>query len=109
MGKYFTFVDRMLTIEFFETDPVKITMLIGDEMDKKLIAMGAAIDSAKTAEKARAALADIIGEENTQKILARAEDVDRYFIAQVARYILSEYGAGKAKNIETAGAGRSRK
>lgn len=109
MGKYFTFVDRMLPIEFFETDPVKITLLIGDEMDQKLVTMGTKLDAAKTVDEARAALAEAIGEENTQKILSRAEEVDRYFITQVAGYVLSEYGAGKAKNLQTARAGRNRK
>ena len=60
MGKYFTFVDRTLPIEFFADDPVTVTLQLGDETDKRLLTMGKQLDASATFEDAKAALAEIV-------------------------------------------------
>lgn len=109
MGKYFTFVDRFLPIEFFEQDPVKITLQIGDTTDQKLVEMGRKIDASTTFEDGKAALAEVIGAENLDAILARAENPDQLALLEITYYVLQAYREGKAKNLETAKAGRKRK
>ena len=109
MGKYFTFVDRSIQIEFFDKDPVKITLCVGDEMDRKLNEMGRKMDAAATFEDRKAALADTIGVENVDAIMARAETQDNYALLEIAHYLLQEYQDGKTKNLVAARAGRKRK
>ena len=109
MGKYFTFVDRFLPIEFFEKDPVKITLQIGDTTDQKLAEMGRKIDASATFEDSKAALAEIVGADNLEAILARTENPDQLALLEITYYVLQAYREGKAKNLETARAGRKRK
>ncbi len=109
MSKYFTFVDRDITIEFFEKDPVRIVLLIGDDADKKLLEMGRKLDAATSFEEGKAALADLIGTENVEAIVSRAKIADTYALVQVANYIIQEYRDGKGKNLLAARAGRKRK
>lgn len=109
MGKYFTFVDRTLAIEFFADDPVTVTLQLGDETDKRLLAMGKQLDASATFEDAKAALAEIVGADSLEAILARTETPDRLALAEIANYILQSYREGKTKNLETARAGRKRK
>lgn len=109
MGKYFTFVDRFLPIEFFEQDPVKITLQIGDTTDQKLVEMGRKIDASATFEDSKAALAEIVGADNLEAILARTENPDQLALLEITYYVLQAYREGKAKNLETARAGRKRK
>ena len=109
MGKYFTFVDRTLPIEFFADDPVTVTLQLGDETDKRLLTMGKQLDTSATCEDAKAALAEIVGADSLEAILARTETPDRLALAEIANYILQSYREGKTKNLETAKAGRKRK
>lgn len=109
MGKYFTFVDRTLSIEFFAENPVTITLQIGDETDRKLAEMGKEMDAATTFEESKAALAEIIGAESLDAILARTENPDRFAVLEITHYFLQAYREGKAKNLEAARAGRKRK
>ena len=37
MGKYFTFVDRFIPVEFFEDDPIKVTIQISDATDMLIL------------------------------------------------------------------------
>lgn len=109
MAKYFTFVDRLLTIQFFEEDPVTITLTICDQMAQKIDAGWKKVDGATTPEKSREILVAWIGEENAEKLLARCDDVDTYTIRQLLFYIKQEYIEGQRKNLLAAAAGRQRK
>ena len=109
MGKYFTFVDRTISVEFFAENPVTIPIQIGDETDRKLAEMGKHIDADATFEGSKAALAEVIGAENVDSILARTENPDRFAVLEVVHYLLQAYQEGKAKNLEAARAGRKRK
>ena len=106
--KCFTFVDRFLPIEFFEEEPVTITLTIGDEMDKKMDNLARALKTPLDVKKKRALLEGLIGEENTERILSRFEDVDGYVLDQVLVYITGEYLEGKQKNLLAAKAGRQK-
>lgn len=106
MGRVFTFSSRIVQMQFFEEDPVTITMLIGDETDSRILKSGAMISEAdkigdikKRLEQYRAALELLIGAEHTAAILDRADELDSYAIFSVYRHVLNEYGAQKAKNL----------
>lgn len=107
--KFFTFVDRFLPIEFFEEEPVTITLTIGDEMAQKIDAGWAKLSSATTVEKSRDILVAWIGEENTEKLLARCDEVDVYTIQQLLFYIKQAFIEGTQKNLLAAAQGRQRK
>lgn len=107
--KCFTFVDRFLPIEFFEEEPVTITLTIGDAMDKKMDSVPAALKPPTDAKKKRKALEDLIGKENAERILSRFEEVDSYVLDQVLLYIHSAYLEGKGKNLQAASSGRQKK
>ena len=107
--KFFAFVDQFLPVEFFEEDPVTITMTICDEMDKKIDKAFVELKAPMTVEKKRKVLEDLIGPENAERILSRFEAVDGYVLDQVLLYVRTSYLEGKQKNLLAAAAGRQRK
>lgn len=109
MGKYFTFVDRNITLEFFEENPVKVTLSIGDDMDRKLTDAFKKLRNPIPPVDKIGILNDLIGAENTSEILERMDDADGYALDQLLLYIHGVYIEGKEKNLQTAKAGRKRK
>lgn len=109
MGKYFTFVDRFIPVEFFEDDPIKVTIQISDATDMLILDMSKKLDATKDVEAGKAALAEVLGAENVDAILARTEAPDKFALVQIAHYVIQAYKDGKTKNLETARAGRKRK
>lgn len=106
MAKFFKFSDRFFVVQFFEDDPVKITMKISDETDAKILAAGEAFTEAdrekdvkKRYKKYIAALVSVIGEDATDSILTRSEDRDCFAVLSVYRYVLSAYAEQKVKNL----------
>lgn len=107
--KYFTFVDRILPIQFFEEEPITVTLTISDQMAQKIDAGMKKLNTTADAAQCRDILVAWIGEENADKLLARCEDVDTYTISQLLAYIRQEYIEGQRKNLLAAAAGRQRK
>ena len=106
--KFFNFVDRFLPIEFFEEEPVTITLTIGDEMDKKLDKLAEDLKTQMGTAKKRGLLEGLIGKENADRILSRFDEVDGYTIDQVLLYINLTYREAKQKNLLAASNGRQR-
>ena len=106
--KYFAFVDQFLPVEFFEEDPITVTLTISDEFDRKLDKAFVDLKSPMTVEKKRKVLEGLIGPENTARILSRFETVDGYVLDQVLLYVRGAYLEGKQKNLLAAAAGRHR-
>lgn len=109
MGKYFTFVDRLITLEFFGEDTVKATVAIGDEMDKRIDAAFSRLKKPESVEDKKAEITGLIGADVTDKILERLDTVDGYALDQLLLYIRETYLEAKVKNLQAAKAGRSRK
>nr|DAH31136.1 MAG TPA: hypothetical protein [Caudoviricetes sp.] len=109
MGKYFTFVDRLITLEFFGEDTVKATVAIGDEMDKRIDAAFGRLKKPESVEDKKAEIAGLIGADVTDKILERLDTVDGYALDQLLLYIRETYLEAKVKNLQAAKAGRKRK
>lgn len=103
---YFTFIPRHLELTFFDSDPIKVTIPMGDAMDALLTEMAQSIDSAPDLPAAEAALYPVLGKDAAESILARAEPRDTLAVQQLAAYVLRQYADGKAKNLSAAQSGR---
>lgn len=106
MSKFFTFADRACRIQFFEDDPVVLTLCIGDETDKHIMKSAAMIEDAdklKSVEerfaKYRAALAELITEEKVDAILSRAETADSMAVLEIWQFVLNCLREHKVKNL----------
>lgn len=106
MGKIFAFANRACRIQFFEDEPVVLTLFIGDETDKRILDSAALIDAAdklKNVEeryaKYREGLKTLIGEEKMEEILSRAETVDSLAILEIWQFILHCLREHKVKNL----------
>lgn len=109
MGKYFTFVDRFIHLEFFEENPVKLTLCVGDDMDHKIDEAIKIFQKPTPVSDKIDTLNGLIGEENAGAIMERLDTVDGYALDQVLLYIRETYMEGKVKNLQAAKAGRKRK
>ena len=103
---YFTFIPRHLELTFFDSNPIKVTIPMGDAMDNVLTEMAQSIDAAPDLAAAEAALYPVLGKEATESILSRAEPRDALAAEQLAAYVLRQYADGKAKNLSAAQSGR---
>ena len=103
---YFTFIPRHLDLTFFSTDPIKVTIPMGDAMDNLLTEMAQSIDAAPDLPAAEAALYPVLGKDVTESILSRAEPRDVFAAQQLAAYVLRQYADGKEKNLSAAQSGR---
>lgn len=103
---YFTFIPRHLDLTFFDSNPIKVTIPMGDAMDALLTEMAQSIDAAPDLAAAEAALYPVLGKEATESILSRAEPRDALAAEQLAAYVLRQYADGKAKNLSAAQSGR---
>ena len=106
MGKCFAFANRACRIQFFEDDPVILTLFVGDDTDKRIMQSAAMIEDAdklKSVEercaKYRAALAELITEEKVDAILSRAETADSMAVLEIWQYVLNCLREHKVKNL----------
>lgn len=101
----FIFLDRVVNLEFFDEEPIKITMLISDETDRKFQQCAQALGVAdRGAEENRAsayeaALADLIGKDHAERILSRADVRDCVAVSNVIVYITNRYNEEKVKKL----------
>ncbi len=103
---YFTFIPRQLELTFFASEPIKVSLPMGDAMDTLLTTMATALDSADSLTAAEAAIYPVLGKKVTDAILSRAEPRDILAVNQLAAYLLRQYAAGKEKNLSAAQLGR---
>lgn len=101
----FTFASRAVKIQFFEDDPVVITVFIGDEFDKKLVESAKLINAAdkvadldERREKYMDSLRKLIGA-SADEIMSRAEPADSFAIMSVYMHISTAYAEAKRKNL----------
>lgn len=106
MGKCFAFANRACRIQFFEDDPVVLTLFVGDETDKRIMKSAAMIEDAdklKSVEerfdKYRAALAELVTEEKVDAILSRAETADSMAVLEIWQFVLNCLREHKVKNL----------
>ena len=106
MGKCFAFADRACRIQFFDDDPVVLTLFIGDETDKRIMKSASMIEDAdklKSVEercvKYREALSELITEEKVDAILSRAETADSMAVLEIWQFVLNCLRDQKVKNL----------
>nr|DAQ43498.1 MAG TPA: hypothetical protein [Caudoviricetes sp.] len=106
MAKFFTFAGRAIPVQFFEEDPIQVTLIASDEMDAKILdASNLIMDGSKEATlegrnaKYRRAVDILIRHDIAEKILARSNNADGYALLSLYNGIVRAYGEGKAKNL----------
>lgn len=106
MGKpFFTFCDRAVPVQFFENEPVKVTLIISDKTDQRILDCYRAFAEADKLppEKRLAgyedALRTFLGRENADRLLSRMEECDCFAVTEVFTYILTEYREAKTKKL----------
>lgn len=106
MGKFFTFADRACRIQFFEEEPVVVTMFVGDETDKLTLQSAALIDESdklksvdERTKKYREAVELLMGKEKTAAVLDRAETNDSFTLLEVWQYVVKCLRDHKVKNL----------
>lgn len=104
--KFFTFSDRACRIQFFEEEPVVVTLFVGDETDKLTLDSAALIDEGdklksvdERMKKYREAVELLIGKEKTAAILDRAETNDSFALLEIWHHVVKELRSYKVKNL----------
>ena len=95
----FTFIDRAVTLRFFEEDPVEITLYLGDELDRRIEAAAAHYDEAHTVEEDKENLARLVGQEAAEALLQRTEAQDRLAVLELVLYVVAECRETQAKKL----------
>lgn len=104
--EYFTFIDRVFTLQFFREDPIFVECCLGDRLEQQLLEMAERLDAAENAAAAKTALYPLLGRENTEKILARGDNGDIFGARQVGLHLIAACTEEMGKNQKAAGAGR---
>lgn len=106
MAHFFTFADRACRLQFFEDDPIVVTLFVGDKTDKACVAGAALIDEGDKEKdfdrrfaKYREALVLLLGEEKTAAVLARAETADSLTLLELWQYVVRALRDQKLKNL----------
>ncbi|MBQ6430842.1 MAG: hypothetical protein IJJ99_03070 [Oscillospiraceae bacterium] len=104
--KPFAFSNRFCKVQFFEEDPVVVTLQIGDDLDKKILESGRIIEKADRKndfearkESYREALDMLIGSEKADEILQRAETTDSLSCLELWQYVVLAVREHKTKNL----------
>ena len=106
MAKFFAFTDRAIPVQFFEENPIHVTLIASDEMDARILdASNLIMDGSKEAAldgrkaKYQQAVDILIGHDIAEQILARADNADGYALLSLYNGIVRAYGEGKEKNM----------
>lgn len=82
----FTFIDREITLRFFEEEPVEICLYLGDALEDRLQAAVAHYDQPHILEEDLENFRMLLGEENAAAILQRAGELDRLGVLELLSY-----------------------
>ena len=105
MAKIFTFADRAIPVQFFDTDPINVTLIASDEMDRKILEADKLIqadthgDLDARKSNYRAAVDLILRSDITEQILSRSDYADSYALINLYQAVVTAYGEGKRKNL----------
>lgn len=104
--KPFAFSNRFCKIQFFEDDPIVVTLQIGDELDKKILESGLLIEKADRSKDIdtrissyRGALDMLISHEKADEIIKRSETNDSLDCLELWQYIVLAIREHKQKNL----------
>ena len=86
MTEPFTFIDRAITLRFFEEEPVEVTLYLGDALEDRLQAAVGHYDENHTAEEDLENFKMLLGEKQAKAVLQRAGKLDRLGILELLSY-----------------------
>lgn len=110
MAPVFAYAKRACKVQFFEEEPVAVTLFVGDQTDKlcmqgaRLIEEGdkCAAPEERT-EKYREAVELLLGEEKTAAVLSRAEEKDSFALLEIWQFVVRSLREHKVKNLIASG------
>ena len=82
----FTFIDREITLRFFEEDPVSVTLYLGDALEDRLQAAVAHYDENHTVAEDLENFKMLLGAEHAEAVLQRAGKLDRLGVLELLSY-----------------------
>ena len=85
MDAPFTFLDRAVTLRFYEEDPVEARLYLGDLLEETIAKAVAHYDEPHTLEEDKDNLRSVLGE-TADRLLERAETVDRLTVLELLAY-----------------------
>ena len=104
--KPFAFSNRFCKIQFFEDDPIVVTIQIGDDLDKRILESGLLIEKADRSKDVdtrinsyRDALDMLIGEVKAEEIIKRADTNDSLTCLELWQYVVLAVREHKQKNL----------
>ena len=104
MDAPFTFLDRAVTLRFYEEDPVELRVYLGDLLEEKLQKAVAHYDAPHTLEEDRENLRMLLGPE-ADALLARAEIPDRLAVLELLSYAVRTIREEQGKKLTALAAG----
>lgn len=106
MSRIFAFADRAIPVQFFEEEPITITLHASDETDAKILESAKLIQAGDRQatvgarlDKYRQAVDNLIGSDTAEQVLARADRADGYALLSLYQGVLDAYSEGKRKNL----------
>ncbi len=82
----FTFIDRAVTLRYYEEDPVEVTLYLGDALEERLQAAVSHYDAPHTVEEDAENFRRLVGREAADRLLGRAEVLDRLTVLELLSY-----------------------
>ena len=86
MATPFTFIDRAVTRQFYQDDPVELTLYLGDALEEKIAEAVRHYDEPHTLEEDVESFRSLVGAEAADQLLERAETLDRLTVLELLSY-----------------------
>ena len=99
MDTPFTFIDRAITLEFYQDPTEQVKLYLGDVLEDKIARAVAHYDEKHTLSEDVENLRELMGQENADRLLARAEPVDRLTVLELLSYTVRRCREEQAKKL----------
>lgn len=99
MDTPFTFIDRAITLEFYQDPTEQVKLYLGDVLEEKIARAVAHYDEDHTLSEDVKNLRELMGQENADRLLARAEPVDRLTVLELLSYTVRRCREEQAKKL----------
>ena len=99
MDTPFTFLDRAVTLRFYEEDPVELRLYLGDALEEKIAAAVGHYDAPHTLEEDVENFRTLVGEKTADRLLERAEPLDRLSVLELLSYTIRACREAQGKKL----------
>ncbi len=99
MDMPFTFIDRAVTLRFYEDDPVEVKLYLGDALEEKIQRAVAHYDENHTLAEDVENLRELVGREAADLLLSRAPQADRLAVLELLSYTVRQCREQQGKKL----------